>query len=305
MSEPSEAAVEVEEEERPTSRLVDPLAPIRHDDLVAALANRYSAPHWLLFDKVHDCPGFDRSRTADAVAFGLYHSRGFEVHGFEAKVDRGDFLREIADPDKADWLVRSVDRFYIVAPGPEVAKASELPVRWGLLYVKRHGDGFRVKTARVAEASPSVRSADRPLDRPFVASLLVRMQKRCASEVEKAGDAQHLATRLQEQYEAGIVEGKRREHRDEDREEREVHNLRRAIEAFEVASGVRIREYDGPRLGEDFGAFRRAREALGRPRLDGSFGTIEQILVEALDAVRVAREKMGTASAALDGGETP
>lgn len=54
------------------------------------------------------------------------------VHGFEVKVTRSDWLRELADPTKADEWARYCHHWWLVAPR-EVVKPGELPGGWGHL----------------------------------------------------------------------------------------------------------------------------------------------------------------------------
>ena len=77
------------------------------------------------------------------VPLGGIHRRR-ALHGFEVKVSRSDWLRELADPTKADAWKRFCDQWWLVCP-PEVARADELPSGWGWmtysngkLRVRRH-----------------------------------------------------------------------------------------------------------------------------------------------------------------------
>lgn len=63
--------------------------------ILDALANRYCAPHWVFMSEFRNANGFDSSRSADALAFGLYGSRGYALTGFEVKTARSDWLREL------------------------------------------------------------------------------------------------------------------------------------------------------------------------------------------------------------------
>jgi hypothetical protein len=272
--------------------------PISHGDLVEALRNRYAPPHWFLLDRILSIPGFSAHGIADAVAFGLYPSRGFEIHGFEAKVSRSDFLREIAQPDKSSWLINTVDRFYIVAPGPEVARAAELPLRWGLLYVRRWGDGFRVQTARTADLIPA-HDKQFPLDRAFVASLLVRMRKDCEDRLRVPADAiarDEHERRVDEARKQGFERCKVQLKRDDE----EAQRLRANLAQFEAASGIKIDSYGGGRQGEAFRAFCEAREAFGWAATS-MWDRAERGLRDALDAVGRARTATAAARDAAEG----
>lgn len=84
------------------------------------------------------------ARYADLVAVGLWASRGLTVHGVEIKVDRRDWLRELADPAKADsfnWC----DAWSVAAP-PGVIEEGEVPALWGHLELVKG----RIKTRKKA-----------------------------------------------------------------------------------------------------------------------------------------------------------
>ncbi len=74
------------------------------NDLRFALRKRCAPPAWALFEEVRDRQGHDSKRSADAIAMSLYKSRGYEVHGFELKISRGDWLKELKRPEKDQSL---------------------------------------------------------------------------------------------------------------------------------------------------------------------------------------------------------
>jgi len=280
--------------------------PVTHSELVSALANRYAMPHWFLMETVHDTTGFDKTRTADAVAYGLYASRGFEVHGFEAKAQRGDFLRELEDVTKSAWLIENCDRFFIVAPDASVAKASELPAAWGLLYVKRSGDGFRLSTAKPAEPlwQTAGGGARTTVSKQFAAAMLMRMEKRCDKRVKDLDEASEIHARLNAARSEGIKLGRANAERDAKDDERGIERLRAAIALFEEKSGVRISEYTGPHFGEAFNVFLRAAQDLDFSRhRRGLLHTAEADLTAVLESVKSARQALEAASIALVGKE--
>lgn len=61
------------------------------------------------------------------------YERGYNaVHGFEVKVSRSDWLRELADPSKAEAWKQFCQHWWLVAPR-DVVKPGELPEGWGHL----------------------------------------------------------------------------------------------------------------------------------------------------------------------------
>lgn len=125
---------------------------------------RYTAPEWAFMAQVRNGTGFSRrvTRTADAIAMSLYPSRGLHLHGFEVKVSRGDFVKELKTPEKAEDIARFCSFWWIVAPDTNVAPVEMVPANWGLLVMK--GDGLTV--AKQATFKDSV-----PLDTPMIASI--------------------------------------------------------------------------------------------------------------------------------------
>lgn len=101
-----------------------------------ALRKRYPDQAHALIFQVANGTGGNKSRTADAIAFGLWPSRGLDIEGIEIKVSRSDWLRELADPHKADTFARHCHRWW-VATLPSVVEAGELPPAWGLIELKR------------------------------------------------------------------------------------------------------------------------------------------------------------------------
>lgn len=125
---------------------------------------RYTAPEWAFMAQVRNGTGFTRkvTRTADALAMSLYPSRGLHLHGFEVKVSRSDFVKELKTPEKAEDIARFCSFWWIVAPDTNVAPVEMVPANWGLLVMK--GDGLTVaKQATFKESAP--------LDTPMIASI--------------------------------------------------------------------------------------------------------------------------------------
>lgn len=106
------------------------------------LAKKYEMPEYLWFTEVpflHE----GRTRLADGVAIPTYESRGTEMHGFEVKVTRADWLRELKEGSKAEACAQHCDRFWLVLGDPAIAFDAEVPAKWGILVP--HGDGLKVR----------------------------------------------------------------------------------------------------------------------------------------------------------------
>ncbi len=219
-----------------------------HDGTIRALLRaRFCPKEWALMEEVRSHTGYGKGeRYADAIAMNLYPSRGLEIYGFEIKVSRSDWKRELADANKSAPIQCFCDRWYIVAPLGLVEKA-ELPVTWGLMETDKEATKLITKV----EAPPLAAKA---LDRAFVASML-----RNATETMESRLSQ--ATLSNEAYAKGKKDGEERYVRDhklamEALEKRlgatssELSGLKRALQAFEQKSGIHINSFDGPKLGE-------------------------------------------------------
>lgn len=236
------------------------------------LAQRFAPPEWVIVPQVRDGTGFTASRTADAVAMNCYPSKGLEVHGFEFKVSRGDWLRELRDGSKAEAVAQHCDRWWIVAPDGIVVRA-ELPKTWGLIVVKDDA-------IRTAVAAPPLPSADGPLDRSFVASFLRGCLERSKAPSEEA---------LQAQFRAGAAAERKRAAESEKQSAALASDtaarFRESIEAFEAASGVHINSWDGGNVGRAFRAFQEMRGGRGFDVFEYQAGELRK-MADRLDAMR-------------------
>lgn len=144
-------------------------------DVRAALRVRHPKSEWALMFEVSDAAGFGRGRSADALAMNLWPSRGLELHGFEIKVSRADWKRELVNPEKSASIQRYCDRWWIAAPR-DLVPADELPRTWGLMEIDGAGKAVVKVDAPKLPAEPMTRS--------FVACVLRRASEADAGEVE-------------------------------------------------------------------------------------------------------------------------
>jgi hypothetical protein len=100
-----------------------------------ALHKRYPPDAYALLFQVPNGTGSHKSRTADALAFGMWPSRGLNIEGIEIKVSRSDWRRELEDVGKAATFSVYCHRWWIAAP-PNVVESGELPPKWGLLELR-------------------------------------------------------------------------------------------------------------------------------------------------------------------------
>jgi hypothetical protein len=252
--------------------------------VTAALQRKYSSPAWALIFQVRSQTGFATGarpvRTADAVALGLWPSRGLELLGFEIKVDRGDWLRELRQPAKADLLVQFCDRWWVVAGDPSVVQAGELPPTWGLQVLTRRG-------LRVEVEAPTLDAV--PLDRPFLASLVRRVIQ------EEATEAQLRAAEAR-----GVELGRRSMQGTVAEYQERAERYQQAIRAFEEAAGIRIQSWSAGQLGEAVRAVLNGGQDGGRSALESTRATLQTTL-DSIDGALKALTNPQAAGGGTDG----
>jgi hypothetical protein len=178
---------------------------------------------------------------ADAIAMGLFPSRGLDIEGFEIKMDRGDWLRELKNPAKAEHVAKFCDKWWLVISEEGIAKPEEVPAGWGL-YVQ---DGKKLEVVK----RPKKLKAVHP-DRSFIGAMLRRANEMVERE----------RTRAEEELNKDEFVKKARKEAGKDAEERfetdlrlatrEHEALKREVQEFEEASGLKINMWSGRRMGE-------------------------------------------------------
>ena len=102
---------------------------LSESQLYTLIEKHCHSPRWATFPAVRNATGFARQvRTADAIAMALWPSMGLELHGFEIKSHRHDWLRELKKPDKADAIAKHCNRWWIVAGRRPRHRAHAAPV---------------------------------------------------------------------------------------------------------------------------------------------------------------------------------
>lgn len=241
---------------------------------------RYAPPTWAFLSQVADATGARRGGWADAVAMGLWPSRGMELHGFEIKVSRSDWIRELKNPEKADRFVSYCDRWWIVAGDSEIVRPGELPPTWGLIVLRGE------KTLRVETEAPKLTPV--PIDRWLVAAIFRRVTEQIVPDAL-----------LKAEFERGKNEQEQRDKEMRDDEladaKKAVEEVEQRIQEFESASGFRISGYGAipsetaRRIGQIVTA------VLNEERDDGwsSFGRqLERVLDSAERIVKDVKERI-------------
>jgi hypothetical protein len=189
-------------------------------DLFLRLQGSFSPPAYITLEEVRDATGFDAARTADALAISLYRSRGKAVWGFEMKVSRNDWLKELKQPEKAESIMRYCNYWALVVPSKDIVKAGELPATWGMYVAQKN---------RLKCVVPAPKLEPMPMSLTFLTAIAYAIQHR----QDKVDEAAIRAAR-DEGYKQGSARSKdvywEKEHKD----------LKEKVDAFEKASGLNI-----------------------------------------------------------------
>jgi hypothetical protein len=199
-------------------------------EVIAMLEKKYCAPSWAFFTEVKNSVGFG-NRRADGIAVAMWRSLGLEIHGFEVKCSRADWLNELKDGSKSEEIFKYCNRWWIVAADDSIVRDGELPPTWGLQIP--NGRGMRIVT-KAPKLTPE------PLTVWFVAEVLRR-----------SFDSQKRPEALDLEYERGRQRGKEEAQRlDLKYELEQSDKLKKAVEQFEKASGLQINTWqDSKELG--------------------------------------------------------
>lgn len=155
-------------------------------DVLDALRANYPAAEWVFMEQVRASTGWGRAqydaarggyrmgRGEDAVeqildAYAIQQWSPGRTLAFEVKVSRGDYLRELADPDKRAFALTVASEFYFVTPVGMIREGFDLPDGCGLIEV--YDDG-RVRTRHKAPTRVILRP-----DWGFVRSLTRRLRR--------------------------------------------------------------------------------------------------------------------------------
>ncbi len=252
-----------------------------------ALIKKYPAPEWAIFFEVANGLGISDRRYADAIAMSLFPSRGLDVHGFEVKTDRGDWLRELKAPQKADAIASYCDFWWLVTSNDKIAPKDELPKTWGLLVLK-DGDLRQVKRAE--------RMKPKKIDRAFMGAMFRRAHEWTESQL--ANDS-----RVRDAREEGKKAGREERQYDVQNKSSEYERIKQRVAEFEKASGLNIDTYGAERIGEAVQAFMSSRSRGSVEDMERVAGWIEDTAKGLREKVEAVKKLTGTlpASASVPG----
>lgn len=242
-----------------------------------ALRAQYPLPHYALLYEVASGMGKTLSGYADAIAMSLFPSRGLDISGFEIKTDRGDWLRELKNPDKAEWVAKFCDFWWLVIGEEGIAKPEEVPAGWGL-YVLDKNDNLKVvkKPRKLKAVHP---------DRPFIGAMLRRANEMAERERKKAVESIDNNEFVKKARAKAEKEAERRFNQDLELATRTHEALKREVEEFEKVSGIKITMWNGARMGEAVNLLATMKDSRHFTRIDE---LAHQIEVQAADLRRDA-----------------
>lgn len=199
----------------------------------AVLSKKFGKPEFAFLRQVRNATGLsDQVRTADALAMGLWPSRGLHLHGFEIKVSRSDWAHELKQPEKAEEIARYCHFWWLAVPDAAIVKTGELPQPWGLIEVKGG-------TPKVVKQAPYTENPQSPT-MPFFASLM-----RSVAEGDAAlDDIRTLMTKeIQKAQQQAREDAERFAGEQNKKLLQRVAELTEHISTFERMSGVRMDRY--------------------------------------------------------------
>ena len=225
------------------------------------LAARYrSASSEIVFGVRNDA-GFSADRTADAIAIGLWPSTGCTLEGFEIKVTRGDWQRELREGSKSEAFMVHLDFWWLVAPR-EIVTDDELPPAWGLLCPTPAG----LRIARPAKRNKK----PVPMPRGMLAAFIKR------ASTQEARTAQ-----LEARFQEGVAYGKQSTTNDRNYEASQYRSLREAVERFRKETGIDAeRQYDLDQLRAAHALVKHGGHLALAQRLGYAANTVEELATQ-------------------------
>lgn len=197
-------------------------APAEHD-AIEMLRKTCAGSGQLVLAQVRNGTGSVRqTRTADALVFETWQSRGMGITGVEYKKYRHDWLKELKDPAKAEEIGKYCKQWLILAPAGLV-QPEELPDTWGLWEIKGKRIFRTVKPPVREFIAPtinfvcSILRANQANDPHY--DMIVQARKDAADELEKHHKAE--VERVRENY----------------------RSMRESVEKFEKETGLSLSKW--------------------------------------------------------------
>jgi hypothetical protein len=194
---------------------------LRAHDLFLRLQESFTPPGYITLEEVRDATGFDAVRTADAIAISLYRSKGKAIWGFEFKVSRNDWLKELKQSEKAESIFRYCNHWALVVPSKDIVKPGELPSTWGMYVAQK---------SRLKCVVPAPKLDPLPMSITMLTALIYAVNNRQTKMDEKA-----LNAARDEGYKQGVART------NADYYEQQYKELSDKVDLFEKASGLQIK----------------------------------------------------------------
>jgi len=184
-------------------------------------------------NQVNNGAGYSYGRILDAIVFDTWPSEGLTLHGLEIKTTKSDLRRELQNTKKYADFAPHLDYFSIVAP-KGIADLKILPPKWGL-YQPTDDGKLRARRKPLSIHAEKNKIISRSMMAAFVRALVSRSLSQEATAAA---------------FERGMESGGKQGERQIEILSGKVESLRGAIQKFEEASGVKIHDWDGGKIGE-------------------------------------------------------
>jgi len=232
------------------------------------LKRRWPWPAYVMLPQVGNSTGFACRRYADAVVVSTYPSRGIYAIGVEIKTSRSDWRKELAEPEKAEAVLKYCLYWYVVAP-KGLLNPAEIPEQWGLIECDS-------RSTRIIKRAPKLKPVAPTWE--FMAAVTRRL-------------AEHVIT--MEEHERLLQEERERSAEDAKKAmelrivQHELNELKEAVARFERASGINISDrWRLGQIGEAVNLIVRARREGGYDReIDRVIGTLHSA-IQSLESTR-------------------
>ena len=161
---------------------------ISETPFIRALRNKYQISHYIILTEV-PVHYEGKLRIADALVIGNWPSRDPDIHGFEIKSARPNWISELSDPGKADVPATYCDTWSLLTY-PGIADPSEIPDMWG----------HHVLDGHITTLKAPKKLSPKPITRDFLFTILDKMSKQAAQNVETIS--------MEKDYDRGFADGK-------------------------------------------------------------------------------------------------
>jgi len=266
-------AVQIDIDDAPEQK---PEGKVTTAQLQELLAQKYPRDRYALFFDVPDNVGTNQRRRADAIAIGCWNSVGHLIDGFELKVSRSDWLREVQSVTKADPFIERCDRWWLVTADTSIANLEEIPACWGWMAVTKGG----LRVQRPAQRLPQPDNG--AINRMFAIGLFRKMQGDLTSSPEVANILKEMRAKNEAEIEQRVRWATER-------------NAKRATEAeerlakFEKESGLKLDDWRLGNVGPLCKTIAEMSYGDGLQAVAKEFERQEKSLTELLEAVKAVR----------------